>query len=372
LPYSLALRLRDARIASDVACEYVGVDEAMLDDFYETAEAKLASALSGSAEGAGDAPSQPSSNNSGGAALGAAVLAETDELTHAPEPLTDGAARNEATLLWRLATLVVRTFPVVFRLLRQSLAERDGVKRAELRRDAAELMRGAAILVWDGVKIVANWLHSVSVPILGVCAVVLGLMVSKPVMQYAAIPVGELIFNILLAGWLSLAFRRVVRQVTATEGISIVSFLVLAGIGVAVTCLLIFGAVQILVALAQHDFTITMQPAQSALLVKDLYAKGVYQIVDAVPILNIPDTIGFDDPIPHPAVVGGTVLLALKLAVIVFVAGLFRRLWLAARTIPGTKGQFVDGGESARATNAEHPVEPQIGSDRGQRAEAQR
>ena len=41
LPYSLALRLRDAGVAPDVVCEYLDVDEASLKGFYRIAEAKL-------------------------------------------------------------------------------------------------------------------------------------------------------------------------------------------------------------------------------------------------------------------------------------------------------------------------------------------
>jgi hypothetical protein len=41
LPYSLALRLRDAGVAPEVVCEYVGVEEAALDGVYRMAEAKL-------------------------------------------------------------------------------------------------------------------------------------------------------------------------------------------------------------------------------------------------------------------------------------------------------------------------------------------
>jgi hypothetical protein len=41
LPYSLALRLREAGVAPEVVSEYVGVDEAALDGVYRIAEAKL-------------------------------------------------------------------------------------------------------------------------------------------------------------------------------------------------------------------------------------------------------------------------------------------------------------------------------------------
>ncbi|HEX2285078.1 MAG TPA: hypothetical protein VHI10_09690 [Mycobacterium sp.] len=41
LPYSLALRLRDAGVAREVVCDYVDVEEPSLDGFYRIAEAKL-------------------------------------------------------------------------------------------------------------------------------------------------------------------------------------------------------------------------------------------------------------------------------------------------------------------------------------------
>jgi hypothetical protein len=41
LPYSLALRLRDAGVAPDVICEYVGVNETAMQGVYRVAEAKL-------------------------------------------------------------------------------------------------------------------------------------------------------------------------------------------------------------------------------------------------------------------------------------------------------------------------------------------
>ena len=44
LPYSLALRLRDAGVAADVICQYVNVEQAGLDGLYRMAEAKLVAA----------------------------------------------------------------------------------------------------------------------------------------------------------------------------------------------------------------------------------------------------------------------------------------------------------------------------------------
>ena len=44
LPYSLALRLRDAGISADVICQYLNVELAALDGVYRMAEAKLLAA----------------------------------------------------------------------------------------------------------------------------------------------------------------------------------------------------------------------------------------------------------------------------------------------------------------------------------------
>lgn len=44
LPYSLALRLREAGVAPEVVAEYVGVEEAALAGLYRMAEAKLSAA----------------------------------------------------------------------------------------------------------------------------------------------------------------------------------------------------------------------------------------------------------------------------------------------------------------------------------------
>jgi hypothetical protein len=44
LPYSLALRLRDAGISADVICRYVSVELAAPDGLYRMAEAKLLAA----------------------------------------------------------------------------------------------------------------------------------------------------------------------------------------------------------------------------------------------------------------------------------------------------------------------------------------
>ena len=55
LPYSLALRLRDAGVARDAICEYLGVEEVSLDGVYRLAEAKLRALRRGRAKADRDA-----------------------------------------------------------------------------------------------------------------------------------------------------------------------------------------------------------------------------------------------------------------------------------------------------------------------------
>jgi hypothetical protein len=54
LPYSLALRLRDAGVAPEVVCEYLDVEIDALEGIYRVAEAKLRAA----ADAGSPAPSE--------------------------------------------------------------------------------------------------------------------------------------------------------------------------------------------------------------------------------------------------------------------------------------------------------------------------
>ena len=56
VPYSLALRLRDAGVAPEVISEYIDVEEASLEGVYRIAEAKLAAALNPTRGSSGRAP----------------------------------------------------------------------------------------------------------------------------------------------------------------------------------------------------------------------------------------------------------------------------------------------------------------------------
>ena len=56
LPYSLALRLRDAGVAAEVICQYIDVEQAALDGLYRIAEAKLVAAQNTTDDMCGNRP----------------------------------------------------------------------------------------------------------------------------------------------------------------------------------------------------------------------------------------------------------------------------------------------------------------------------
>jgi hypothetical protein len=111
-----------------------------------------------------------------------------------------------------------------------------------------------------------------------------------------------------------------------------------AAIGVIATGLAIVLAYASVIWLVQHHQIVTLKPAQSELAIKDVVGKAVYEILDAIPILNIPSTMGWEDPIPDPAAWGGIIFLLVKLVVVVALGRRFSKLWLATRRISARTG----------------------------------
>lgn len=178
-----------------------------------------------------------------------------------------------------------------------------------------------------------------SVPI-----VVHGMVDARQVMQ-DSIPILHLVFAAAavvctgLSFWLWVKLPKFIYRLadllhaTAPEPrMNIPSLLVGALIGISATCCSIYFAVQSMVWLAHSNHAIAPQPAQSKLAIKDLYGKSIFEILDAVPLLKIPHTIGLADPIPHLTLLGGMVLLVLKLLLLVGFARLFSEMWRASRT----------------------------------------
>jgi hypothetical protein len=142
--------------------------------------------------------------------------------------------------------------------------------------------------------------------------------------------------NLVLAGgnaaFVGFVFWYLVRQMSSEPAKWNIGWaLKAAATGVAAASVSVLFFVQLMVRLVHHNQVITLKPAQSELAMKDLYGKAVYEILDAIPILKIPSTLGWEDPIPDPAAAGGIIFLLLKLVVIVALAGLFSKLWVATR-----------------------------------------
>lgn len=199
----------------------------------------------------------------------------------------------------------------------------------------SQLARGgiaAAKLLWDRLNSAVQWLVLTVGSLISVPFVIVGMMDATLVTQSKSA-------NLILAGgnaaFVVFVFWYLVRQVTREpEKWHIGWALDAAATGVAATSVSVLFAVQGMAWLAHHNHTITLKPAQSQLAMKDLYSKAVYEILDAIPILKIPATVGWEDPIPDPAAWGGVIFLLLKLVVIVALAGLFSKLWVATRKMP--------------------------------------
>jgi hypothetical protein len=172
----------------------------------------------------------------------------------------------------------------------------------------------------------------VVVATLMVYLVIRGMMNASRVTQSAASSIVDTVWaagNVLLA---VLIFHLFVQLLTRErEGIPIAWVLSAAAVGINAATASINFAVQVMVVLARDNHTITLKPAQSELAIKDLYRKAVYDILDTIPILKIPASVGWEDPITHFAALGGIIFLLLKLIVIVIVARIFVRLWVAVR-----------------------------------------
>jgi hypothetical protein len=192
------------------------------------------------------------------------------------------------------------------------------------------------------------WLLLLVVQLLSVFIVIRGMLNTTRVMQYAS-PIPYLVFAAGATVGAGVNFRLLVNQMTReAEKVHVASAFVVAVIGISTASTSIYFAVQVMVLLAHDSYAIASRPAQSELAVKDLYGKAVYEILDAIPILKIPATIGWGDPIPRPALLGGIVLLLLKLVLIVGFARLFSRLWSAARTMRRNIRHCSQNEESSR------------------------
>ena len=163
-----------------------------------------------------------------------------------------------------------------------------------------------------------------------VVIVIRGTFNARQVMQ-DSIPIRHLVLAAAAVVITGLIFRLWVKGTTPI-GASPFTAPLGALIGISATCCSIYFAVQSMVWLAHSNHAIAPQPAQSKLAIKDLYGKSTYEILDAVPLLKIPHTIGLEDPIPHLTLLGGMVLLVLKLLLLVGFARLFSQLWQVSRT----------------------------------------
>jgi hypothetical protein len=208
----------------------------------------------------------------------------------------------------------------------------------------------AAKPLWGWLSEAAQWIGVAVGQLLSVPFLIAGMMNTTLVTQYRGS--ANLIWAGVNAAFVGFVFWWLVWLMTREPESWHIGWALFAAItGVAATSVSVHFAVQSMVWLAHHNHAITLKPAQSVLAMKDLYGKALYEILDAVPILKIPATIGWEDPIPDPAAWGGIIFLLLKLVVIVLLAGIFSRLWRVTRKLRwnhrGQSEVFVDDGDGA-------------------------
>jgi hypothetical protein len=124
--------------------------------------------------------------------------------------------------------------------------------------------------------------------------------------------------------------------------------------GLSGTAYVLSGATLSVAVLAKHGFQVSFSPPQQTLDVGDLQAKMLFEALSTVPLLDIPATLGWEDPVPDPAApLGWAALLVKLLLILVAGSGTYRLIRAATRMR-----------RHRLASNAsENPAAPDAGED---------
>jgi len=105
---------------------------------------------------------------------------------------------------------------------------------------------------------------------------------------------------------------------------------VLIFVGLSGTAYVLIAGAHALAVLSQRGIRISYSPKQATLDMSDLHAKLLFEALSTVPLLDVTGTLGWKDPVPHPAPALGWVDLAIKLLLILVVVSGIYRLFKAA------------------------------------------
>jgi hypothetical protein len=136
------------------------------------------------------------------------------------------------------------------------------------------------------------------------------------------------------------------------------------------TSILLYALAQLAAGMARNGTEISVHPAQSELHMGDLYQKFVFESLEAVPGLDIPKTLGWEDPISDPAWPLGLMLVMAKVVVLVlFISTVFALLKAAPKMRWGrkprqaqTSADRIKAGRAvgARARRRRHQLQRQM------------
>lgn len=124
------------------------------------------------------------------------------------------------------------------------------------------------------------------------------------------------------------ASARTSRSAGPTSWAHAVSFALL---GTAGTVLLIVGAGSLACLLGVAGWTLSDSPPTAELHVNTLFAHFVWEVVDAVPVVEATATLGWERPIADPAPVLGAVLLVTRATFALIVVAGAAALWMLVR-----------------------------------------
>ena len=100
-------------------------------------------------------------------------------------------------------------------------------------------------------------------------------------------------------------------------------------LGLSAVSILLLGAGQTVGVMADHGVTVSSSPPARQVGLDEIHGKLLYEAVDVIPLLDVPDTLGWEDPITDPAAPFGWILLSVKILLILVMVSAFASLYRA-------------------------------------------
>jgi hypothetical protein len=132
----------------------------------------------------------------------------------------------------------------------------------------------------------------------------------------ADLDAGALAVIIIFGGVSTFVFVLGARQLRVLPRRRVRLALETALVGGAAVCYLIVGLSRLAIAYGAWGGSISIEPRQPDLLAGSVHAKFVWESLKSIPLLDVPRTLGWSDPMPRPDAALGWALVAFKLLMI--------------------------------------------------------